>query len=322
MPSSFQVIADNPGLAPYVPTCVRRESNNLWVCQTADMATLVWESLDADNRDRGMAPIYVQMQGTNTTDGVGMNNKINSYMDHVWDGFYSGQVRESRFQATVYAPKGSVYNMTFAASPAKKMRFHLRSEHTETSGMTIRIAYPSAQARKLVKNGQDIAMNDWDETARGYGAVQQDFCGENRYIGVKNILEFYITPGCELEVAPRNAIQTMVRMEWALDEFFDNGGTTQFIDRVAGSLGIHASTVKIVSVYEGSLVVNYGIENDDDEALEEAKAAQTAAFATGGLDLGAPILDVEQTVTNDKTTKAEATIYEDSSDEAMAAQDE
>ena len=87
----------------------------------------------------------------------------------------------------------------------------------------------------------------------------------------------------------------MVRMEWALDEFFDNGGTTQFIDRVAGSLGIHASTVKIVSVYEGSLVVNYGIENDDEEALEEAKAAQTAAFATGGLDLGAPILDVEQT---------------------------
>jgi hypothetical protein len=31
------------------------------------------------------------------------------------------------------------------------------------------------------------------------------------------------------------------------------------MDRVAGSLGIHASTIKIVSVYEGSLVVNYDI---------------------------------------------------------------
>lgn len=60
----------------------------------------------------------------------------------------------------------------------------------------------------------------------------------------------------------------MVRMEWTFDEFFSNGGTTTFMDRVAGSLGIHASTIKIVSVYEGSLVVNYAIENDDTTQLE------------------------------------------------------
>lgn len=54
-----------------------------------------------------------------------------------------------------------------------------------------------------------------------------------------------------------------------MDEFFSSGGTTQFIDRVAGSLGIHASTIKIVSVYEGSLVVNYGVENDNEEELAE-----------------------------------------------------
>lgn len=59
----------------------------------------------------------------------------------------------------------------------------------------------------------------------------------------------------------------MVRMEWTFNEFFSNGGTTTFMDRVAGSLGIHASTIKIVSVYEGSLVVNYAIENDDASQL-------------------------------------------------------
>jgi len=51
----------------------------------------------------------------------------------------------------------------------------------------------------------------------------------------------------------------MVRMEWSLNDFFSNGGTTSFADRVAGSLGIHASDIKIVSVYEGSLVVNYDV---------------------------------------------------------------
>jgi len=55
-----------------------------------------------------------------------------------------------------------------------------------------------------------------------------------------------------------------------MDAFFDNGGTTSFMDRVAGSLGIHASTIKIVSVYEGSLVVNYEISdpNNDPVALK------------------------------------------------------
>jgi hypothetical protein len=62
----------------------------------------------------------------------------------------------------------------------------------------------------------------------------------------------------------------MVRMEWTMDEFFNKGGTTQFIDRVAGSLGIHASTIKIVSVYEGSVVLNYDITVDDDSNTASA----------------------------------------------------
>jgi len=79
-----------------------------------------------------------------------------------------------------------------------------------------------------------------------------------------------------LQIAPRNAIQTMVRMEWSVDEFFNNGGTTSFVDRVAGSLGIHASTIKVVSVYEGSLVVNYDI-NVDDPADDNTTSSDDAA---------------------------------------------
>jgi hypothetical protein len=55
----------------------------------------------------------------------------------------------------------------------------------------------------------------------------------------------------------------MVRMEWTFQSFYKAGGTTTFMNRIAGSLGIHASTIKIVSVYEGSLIVNYAIENED-----------------------------------------------------------
>ena len=96
----------------------------------------------------------------------------------------------------------------------------------------------------------------------------------------------------------------MVRMEWSLSEFFSKGGTTTFADRVAGSLGIHASDIKIVSVYEGSLVVNYDvtIPEGSTTTIEELSAKQTEAFATGSLDLGAPILDVAATVADSAST--------------------
>jgi hypothetical protein len=80
-------------------------------------------------------------------------------------------------------------------------------------------------------------------------------------------LEFFISGECELEIAPRDAIMTNVRMEWTMDEFFDNGGTTAFIDRLCASLGIHASTVKVVGVNAGSVLVNYEITPSEDEPL-------------------------------------------------------
>jgi hypothetical protein len=51
----------------------------------------------------------------------------------------------------------------------------------------------------------------------------------------------------------------MVRMEWTMSQFYSSGGTSTFADRLCAALGIHASQMKIVSIYEGSLVVNYNI---------------------------------------------------------------
>jgi len=84
-----------------------------------------------------------------------------------------------------------------------------------------------------------------------------------------------------------------------MTEFFASGGTTKFVDRLASTLGIFASQIKIVSLFEGSLVVDYDIlsasddTNSEDELVElqAIQTAQTEAMATGTLDLGAPIVD-------------------------------
>lgn len=293
---SFQMIPNTPDFSELVPNCEEYPDMNGYVCMNQEfLGQLVFESEDVDKFDRSSQPIFSRLQGT------AMNNKVNSMMDHVWDGFYQGQIRLTRFPILVYSPKGATYDIVYTGSPPKKQKYTLRSQNKDLE-MIVRIAYPGAESRQILKGGKRVDMNQWDEKIKMYGEIQRRFCGENRYIGVKNILEFYLTEGCTLQIAPRDAIQTMVRMEWTMDEFFNNGGTTKFIDRVAGSLGIHASTIKVVSVYEGSVVLNYDITVDDADSgnaaaaqktLAKIKQKQTEQFATGQMDLGAPILDVQ-----------------------------
>lgn len=57
--------------------------------------------MDPDTYDRSMQPIYVQDDSN-----MKINNKLNSFMDHIWDGFYTGQVRLSRFNSLVEIKKG------------------------------------------------------------------------------------------------------------------------------------------------------------------------------------------------------------------------
>ena len=215
-------------------------------------------------------------------------------MDHGWDGFYTSQLRQSRFPAIIDAiPKDSVTEITYTGTPPKKQLFELYSQD-ESSATIVRIAYPSAMAYQVKKDGKYVEMTQWDDEEKNYGKITRSFCGENRYLGVKNILEFYITPDCSLIIEPRNAIQSKVRMEWTLEEFYKDGGTTAFVDRLAASLGIHASTIKVVGVYEGSLIVDYNIFTDSDSVtqLEQIKATQTEQIVTGVLNIGAPILDM------------------------------
>jgi hypothetical protein len=68
---------------------------------------------------------------------------MNSMMDHVWDGFYTGLTRLPRFPGLVVTPRGSIYDVIFTGTPPQTMLFELK--HVKrTAGMTIRIAYPDA----------------------------------------------------------------------------------------------------------------------------------------------------------------------------------
>ena len=49
------------------------------------------------------------------------NNVLNSFMDHIWDGFYTGQKRMSRFPAIVKASSISEeYTIRYTGTPPQK----------------------------------------------------------------------------------------------------------------------------------------------------------------------------------------------------------
>jgi hypothetical protein len=157
------VIANNTGISPYLKECKPMVRMNAYICKSKSLGVLLFESEDKDTKDRSMQPIYISLNGTK------MANKLNSMMDHTWDGFYAGQIRLSRFPGLINGDRG-VYNLTFTGSPAKKFRFTFLSQN-KTAGMTLRIAYPSAVSRKIVKDKKVIEYNQWNETLHMYGPV-------------------------------------------------------------------------------------------------------------------------------------------------------
>lgn len=283
----FQMLPNNRGVTKHLPSCRFVQTYNAYICNEVPyIATLSFESLDADKEDRSMQPVYIQKKGT------AISNKINAMMDNCWDGFYTCQLRLQRFNGIMYADKGSIHDVLFTGTPAKHMRFTMISDNNK-AGTTVRIHYPSAQSYNILKNGEVVNYNAWDEVQKAYGEVRQNFCGENRFIGVKNILEFYVTPGCILEIKPKDAIMASVRMEWTFGEFFAEGGSTTFADRMAAALGIHASEIKMVAVYEGSLIIDYMILKmlTGGPTLAETQQKHIDMMARGQMNLGAPILN-------------------------------
>jgi hypothetical protein len=104
-----------------------------------------------------MQPIYVQQVGKN------LKNKLNAFMDHVWDGFYTGQIRFSRFPSLINANK-AVWEIAYTGTPAKKQTFRLIHDDP-TQGITIKIHYPNAMSVSVTdENKKIINMNQWDDS--------------------------------------------------------------------------------------------------------------------------------------------------------------
>ena len=88
-----------------------------------------------------------------------------------------------------------------------------------------------------------------------------------------------------------------IRLEWTVKEFFQSDGIGKFTDRMAASLGIHRADLKVVQVYEGSVIVEFEVyteEGDENptETLQNVEKKFLETAPTLGDSLGAPVMQV------------------------------
>ena len=81
------------------------------------MSILLFESLDTDRYKRTVSPVILRNNATR------FNNTLNEFMDHIWDGFYTGQIRLSRFPSVIEANKD--YEIIYTGTPPSNQRFLL-----------------------------------------------------------------------------------------------------------------------------------------------------------------------------------------------------
>ena len=74
-------------------------------------------------------------------------------MDHVWDGFYTGQIRLSRFTGLIRHNPSKFYNVTFTGTPPLKMIYELFGAQQDHF-YKISIDYPNPEVVQILVAGQ------------------------------------------------------------------------------------------------------------------------------------------------------------------------
>ena len=141
-------------------------------CRDRSISIIQFESLDDDKFDRSIRPIFIR------NDEIGFNNTLNSMMDHVWDGFYTGQIRASRFPGILSTDYD--FTLDISGTPPKKMRFKLEADQ---GGVKIKIPYPVAGSVTVYADGEKQEYTPWNKELGRAEPLKNIKCGENRFVG-------------------------------------------------------------------------------------------------------------------------------------------
>ncbi len=161
----------------------------------------------------------------------------------------------SRFVSLIRTNSPGFFNVSYTGTPPKEQLFGLYGA-SSADYVKMRIDYTNPQAMQVFLNGKLKDPNPMDNGVMM--PLQGDACGENRWDPVNAVLEFTLQGGdgaCELELKTLQSLQVTMRMDSSIDDFFASKGEVAFIERLALQLGIPTNRIKVVGIWQGSVVV-------------------------------------------------------------------
>jgi hypothetical protein len=301
------LLPNNTGIT-YQNACTFINRSNGYLCQKSpindfDYALLVFENMDADARNVTISPTYViskdHIMNINSTH---FYNKLNSYMSHVWDGFYLGINRLGRFVSAIGVNRA--FNISFTAIAPDNLRFQLQGAAQATDGVLLTVDYKTPYTVVVSINETSVNPLPFNKTV-----TLASPSGANQWLNKDRMLQFMLRPYDMISLKRVDSIQVSVRMNMTTDEFFASNGPTEFVDRLAAVLGIPPYRIRVVEIKSGSTIVDFIFAGD--ERLASQRASNTnysnamqeelikvnnllvTLAQNGSLVLNAPVLSIE-----------------------------
>ena len=186
--------------------------------------------------------------------------------DRSWWTVFSNDVFQKRYNRfAVVLLANHTYNFTFSSEPPKDMRFQIQKSdkyrYYEEEWAAVKIYYPVKNSIRVRVKGRTVdplVVNN-SNTESSLSKI----CGGNKFYYNDQIIEFMVNGDrtCFPRVTLTNSIYLHTKFNMDLKTFYEMDGVTKFIDRICALLKIQDySRVKIVGVYEGSVVVDSFIE--------------------------------------------------------------
>ena len=206
---------------------------------------------------------------------------------NTWEMNFSNKVHGDKYnQFPVLVVEDRTYNLRFTSQPPRDMRFQLqRTEKDDFSPekwVIVKVFFPIKNSIRVNVKGQTIdPITILDQNAEDPLLGLTDVCGSNKFYYKDQTLDFVLNgdPDCLPRITVTNSIQLHVKFNMSIAKFFEMDGKTKFIDRVCTLLEIDDySRVKIVGIYEGSVIIDSFVE----EAVDVSENGTNLTNTTDG----------------------------------------
>ena len=328
------ILPNNPGIAKK-DVCKIYPRMNAYLCTTDSSEVnrymvMIFESLDSDNTKRTIAPINITTYGTTFESHLGkyFRNDIAQFQDHVWDGFYTGHIRLSRFPSVVYS--GQYYNVTAKGTLPNTMQFGLQATD-ETQSIIVAIQYKDPAVVNVYLDNTLVEPYKWTSAGGISECGFSDSHGTNRWFHEENTLQFVLRSTKRLVIKKSSSIQINLELNIPVDEFFNAGGVSSFLDRFAAMLNIPSYRIRIVNVRSGSTILDFYVIADDSKTSAEtaAELSELNSYITASVDdgtlasvIGHEVLDYSSSVNTISDTVDAEESTTDSSTESSSGGEE